>query len=99
METACTYLVSTMPRSICSARPMHSRVTTLIPASRDHPGAGSCIVDHAFSESFLQQLEDLFRILPIADPVKASSSDRSYYCDSENWIQNAFEEALRYASD
>eukprot|EP00435_Cladocopium_sp_Y103_P071073 s62_g36.t1 len=69
-------------------------LTWLIPVDSDLAGAGSCLVDGGFQEPFLDQLESLFKSLPVAPNTKSCSSDRSYYCDSEGWVRQAFEAAL-----
>eukprot|EP00747_Dinoflagellata_sp_TGD_P077891 gnl/TRDRNA2_/TRDRNA2_159799_c1_seq1.p1 gnl/TRDRNA2_/TRDRNA2_159799_c1~~gnl/TRDRNA2_/TRDRNA2_159799_c1_seq1.p1 ORF type:complete len:334 (+),score=63.37 gnl/TRDRNA2_/TRDRNA2_159799_c1_seq1:24-1004(+) len=73
-------------------------VTVLIDSGMDHAGAGSCWVDDAFSEEFLMRIEELFWKLPVAERTKACTSDRSYFCDSEGWVQHAFAEACGRAS-
>ena len=69
-------------------------VTELIPSDSSHPGAGSVIIDNGFTESFMEQLEALFRRLPVAPAEKLSCSDRSYYFDSELWVSRAIEHML-----
>ncbi|CAK9066621.1 unnamed protein product [Durusdinium trenchii] len=70
------------------------KLNWLIPADSELAGAGSCLVDFGFPEGFLKQLERLFESLPVAPSTKSSSSDRSYYCDSEGWVRRAFQDAL-----
>ena len=43
------------------------QVSMLIDPMANHPGAGACIVDNALSETQVQQLEELWRVLPIAE--------------------------------
>lgn len=72
-------------------------VTILIDGQRSCAGAGSCFVDNSFTDTFLTRLEELFKRLPVAERIKDSASDRSYYCDSEGWVQRGFAEALQNA--
>eukprot|EP00536_Pseudo-nitzschia_multiseries_P009215 jgi/Psemu1/200153/e_gw1.252.20.1 len=65
---------------------------TLIPASSDHPGAGSCVIDEAISPGAVDALLELFRSLPVdrnQKPKKNSlpCSDRSYFCDTEGVLR------------
>ncbi|CAE6972459.1 ASB2, partial [Symbiodinium sp. CCMP2456] len=71
----------------------------LIPLDSDAAGAGSCILDDALAEDFLCQVDHLFESLPVAARTKSCSSDRSYYCDSEGWIQEAFKSAFLAAQE
>ncbi|CAE7246332.1 ASB2 [Symbiodinium necroappetens] len=71
----------------------------LIPLDSDAAGAGSCILDDALAENFLCQVDHLFESLPVAARTKSCSSDRSYYCDSEGWIQEAFRRAFLAAQE
>jgi hypothetical protein len=82
-------------------------VTILIDPTKDHPGAGACIVDNALSEQDLQQLERLSGLLPVAscesaDDLTATAMDdkmqyrptRSYFCDSEQIIQGMLQKGI-----
>jgi len=67
-------------------------LNTLIPASSDHPGAGSCFIDEAISSDAVNALLELFRSLPVDRDQKqkknsAPCSDRSYYCDAEGSLR------------
>jgi hypothetical protein len=70
-------------------------VTTLIPVYSELKGAGSYMIDDCFDETFLNNLECLFKALPIAPAEKKSCSHRSYYCDSIGWIRMAIAKVLR----
>ncbi|CAE6930447.1 ASB2 [Symbiodinium sp. CCMP2592] len=71
----------------------------LITLDSDAAGAGSCILDDTLADDFLCQVDHLFASLPVAARTKSCSSDRSYYCDSEGWIQEAFQRAFLAAQD
>ena len=93
----------------------HPNVSFLIDPTEDHPGAGACIIDNALSEQDLQQLERLLKSLPVVacdgtDDVSTTSSDdksqfrpsRSYFCDTEQIIQDMLQncvDAARNALD
>jgi hypothetical protein len=86
-RTSSPFLASSESNSSASLiRP--PKLTVLIDPSINHPGAGSYILDYAFSDAFLQQIEHLHAQLPVAAATKASCSDRSYYCDSTRFVQN-----------
>ncbi|CAK0793419.1 unnamed protein product [Prorocentrum cordatum] len=72
-------------------------VTVLIDPESSHPGAGSCVVDGAYSEQFLRRLEALFERLPASEPTKDSPNARSYFCDMEGWLQRELAEPLGLA--
>jgi len=66
--------------------------STLIPASSDHPGAGSCVIDDAISPAAIDALLALFRTLPFDRNQKQKKnsrpcSDRSYFCDTEGVLR------------
>lgn len=69
-------------------------LATLIPRDSPLAGAGSYLIDGAFGEAFLRRLESLFEGLPVAAAQKDSPNDRSYYCDAEHWVEQAFRGAL-----
>ncbi|KAL3792351.1 hypothetical protein ACHAWO_000901 [Cyclotella atomus] len=83
-------------------------VTILIEPCKDHPGAGACIVDDSVSESDLQRLEQLGKSLPLVacdgsdDKMNITKSNdkvqyrpnRSYYCDSEQVIQDMLQPCI-----
>eukprot|EP00873_Tetraselmis_striata_P004306 jgi/Tetstr1/424570/TSEL_015095.t1 len=73
-------------------------LTVLIPRGEAHPGAGSFMVDGAFSEEWLAAVAALWARLPVADKKGSSGSDaiihRSYFCDAERWVGDAVEAAL-----
>jgi hypothetical protein len=83
-------------------------LTILIESSKDHPGAGACIVDNSLSESDLQRLEQLAISLPVVacdgtdDKMNITQStdkvqyrpSRSYYCDSEQVIQEMLQPCI-----
>lgn len=77
--------------------PLTATLTRLIPSEAAHPGAGSCVIDGAFPDVFLSQLERLFSRLPLAPRTKETQgkNDRSYFCDAEGWVQRALREAVR----
>jgi hypothetical protein len=57
------------------------------------------VVDGAFDEAFLQRLDQLSQVLPIAAAIKGSNdrigiSSRQYYCDTEGWVGKAFARAF-----
>mmetsp|Transcript_3391 Transcript_3391/g.6342 ORF Transcript_3391/g.6342 Transcript_3391/m.6342 type:complete len:697 (+) Transcript_3391:2195-4285(+) len=71
----------------------YSTVTYLISQSADHPGAGSCYIDNAVPEAFLQFLEELHLDTPVADDcdIKKKKKNRvcslrHNFCDSENAV-------------
>jgi hypothetical protein len=74
-------------------------VTELISRRAKHPGAGSCYIDGCFSEHFLQQLERMWQELPVADPTKASCSERRYFCDAQGWVREGIAKALAAAAE
>jgi hypothetical protein len=67
-----------------------SQLTILIsPSNKDHPGAGSFIIDNVLSEQTLQHIEKLWKTLPVEYGRKGIESattcaTRSYFCDAEN---------------
>lgn len=62
------------------------RVLPLVEARAGHPGAGSLLIDGAFSPRLLALLDALFARVPAAPPEKPSCSSRSYYLDAEGWV-------------
>lgn len=73
-------------------------LSTLIPTTSDHPGAGSFIIEDAFSSYQVDCLLDLCRCLPLDKSQKKKStpcSDRSYFCDAEGYVRNIIERAVR----
>ena len=48
----------------------NATVETLIPEDRDHPGAGSFIIDGAISDFQIGRLVDLFTLLPVDQTQK-----------------------------
>lgn len=63
-------------------------------AELHHLGEESYLLERSFPEQLLDRVERLFHSLPTAPKCKASSSERSYYCDSENWLQKALQQVL-----
>lgn len=67
-----------------------SKLTILIsPSNKDHPGAGSFIIDNVLPEQTLQYIEKLWKSLPVEYGRKGIESattcaTRSYFCDAEN---------------
>ena len=66
-------------------------LTTLIPQTYDHPGAGSSIIDNALSPQQVESLLVLCSCLPLDTTQKKKanslcSSERAYYCDAEGQI-------------
>jgi hypothetical protein len=62
----------------------------LIDTTVDHPGAGSYLIDDAFSDKTIDQLVSLYRLIPTeAAPrqKKGPCSVRSYFCDAHGAIQ------------
>lgn len=80
--------IHTAPQAVC---------TCLIPPTEpDCLGAGSYIVDHAFDESFLRYLDELYSILPDAVHTKANSHNtRRYLLDINGRCRSAIEHACR----
>ncbi|CAE8610165.1 unnamed protein product [Polarella glacialis] len=74
-----------------------ARVTTVIPAEAAHPGARTTVVDGAFTEEFLERLEQLWRGLPLAPKEKVSPTDRAYFADVEGWLTSNLDAAVRAA--
>jgi hypothetical protein len=81
-----------------------STVTYLIPQSVEHPGAGSCYIDDAVSEPFLQFLEELHADTPMAEEcdIKKKKKNRvcslrHYFCDSENAVCNTLKNCIENA--
>ena len=74
------------------------KCTCLIPFDAAHAGAGSVILDGAFSEEFLCRLRDLWSRLPVAPAEKLSCSDRSYYYDAEKWVASEVSRVLCVAA-
>lgn len=74
-------------------------LSTLIPTSSDHPGAGSFVIDKALSSSQVECLLDLCKSLPLATTKKKKKStlcsDRSYYCDAEGYVCHLLEQIIR----
>lgn len=68
----------------------------LIEPDEAHAGAGSVIIDGAFSEAMLSRLDRLFAQLPLAPRYKCTQglSDRAYFCDAEGWVRHALAAAV-----
>lgn len=66
----------------------------LIPLDSGHPGAGTCYIDNAFQDSFMDRLRRVIDMLPLAEPTKVCSNDRSYFCDSLGWVSQALTEVI-----
>lgn len=80
-----------------------SELNILIPNQSDHPGAGSCYIDHSMMESTLQLLDQLWSILPVASSADikkkktnatAPCSDRYYFCDAEGVVCKALKNCI-----
>jgi hypothetical protein len=79
---------------------LNRNLSTLIPLSSKHPGAGSYIIDNAFSSSQVDCLLKLCQSLPLDLTQKKNNalcSDRSYYCDSEDCVCYQLETIIRRA--
>jgi len=72
--------------------PLLPALTMLIPPTmKDHPGAGSFIIDHTISEIILQKVDALWKSLPADYGRKGKENaitcaTRSYFCDAENLL-------------
>lgn len=73
------------------------QVSVLIDSSKDHPGAGSYIVDNALTEEELCYLDSLWKSLPIEEACDEVDEQytgailrpsRRYFCDAEEEIQH-----------
>lgn len=74
------------------------KLSTLIPTSSNHPGAGSYTLDNVLSSSQVDCLLELCNHLPLDDTQKKKSalcSDRTYYCDSEAHFCSLLETIIR----
>jgi hypothetical protein len=76
--------------------------TELISESSNHPGAGSCFIDNAFSPDTVESLLALFHSLPVDANQKkkknaASCSERSYYCDADGSLRRLIGNAVARA--
>lgn len=74
--------------------PIGATAVRVIPLGADHRGAGSTVVDGAFSEDFLQQLDKLWHTLPVAPKLKSSSTERAYFADVEGWLTRHIDAAV-----
>jgi len=72
-------------------------IRVLIPQSAAHAGAGTLVVDGAFDEAFLEDLEALWRRLPVAAKEKASPTERAYFSDAEGWVVRELDRVLAEA--
>ena len=72
-------------------------VTSLIGADVAHQGAGSIIIDGAFSDAFLDSLLALFPRLPVAPKERGATecASRSYYCDASGHVVRALAAVMR----
>lgn len=68
----------------------NSKVTTLIPFSSQHAGAGSFMIDDWCDDSFLTEIDRIWRGLPVADQAEGRCSERRYYCDYHLFVSNYF---------
>jgi len=87
------------------------QVSVLIDSSKDHPGAGSYIVDNAITEEELCYLDSLWKSLPIVDTcdevdeqytgATVSKNEhrpsRRYFCDAEEEIQQMLKGCVQAA--
>lgn len=73
-----------------------ARITHLIDDAT-HLGAGSCFIDGAVSETFLEALDHLYTTLPVAARERCTQgmNDRSYVLDAEAWISEALCDAVK----
>eukprot|EP00980_Cylindrotheca_fusiformis_P013879 scaffold3598_cov115-Cylindrotheca_fusiformis.AAC.15 len=73
--------------------------TTLIPTSSDHPGAGSFMIDNAFSSDQVDCMLGLCRSLPLDTSQKKKKStpcsERCYFCDAEGYVRSLIEKSIR----
>lgn len=72
-------------------------LTTLIPWSSDHDGAGSFIIDNALDDPKIDSLISLWTTLPTEPSKKKNSSlcsIRSYFCDALGWLTAALRHAV-----
>ncbi len=81
-----------------------AKLTTLIEEGTDHPGAGSCFIDHSVPEDVLTFLDDLWSILPLASETEIKKkkncanipcSDRHYFCDAEGYFSAIFAKQIQ----
>jgi len=72
-------------------------VTTLIGADVPHQGAGSVVIDGAFSDAFLDGLLALFPRLPVAPKERGATecASRSYYCDASAHVVRVLSAVMR----
>lgn len=72
-------------------------LSTLVPLSMDHPGAGSYTIDNGISDDQIDYLIELHRQIPVdltQKPKAGLCSERSYVCDASGRIQKALTEAI-----
>jgi len=72
-------------------------VDVIIPATADHAGAGTVVIDGAFGEEFLDCLASLWSRLALAPKDKASPTERGYYSDAEGRVTRALDSAAALA--
>jgi hypothetical protein len=78
-----------------------STMQLLIPIDSNHPGAGACLIDGAFSDTFLTSLVQLWKTLPasLSDRKKQKNveqcSDRHYFCDAESLVTSILETSIQ----
>jgi hypothetical protein len=79
-----------------------SVVTVLVPPSVKHPGAPAFVVDDGLDEAVLQNLRELYSILPAHPPEKPADSVRKYVADGRQLVKRHIEglaaRALEYMS-
>lgn len=74
------------------------RVTTLIPPTLKHPGAGAMIVDHCFDNKWLEAMDRLYSKLPLVGSERARTcAVRSYHCDVDRFIADALKPVVECA--
>lgn len=75
-------------------------LSTLIPLSYGHPGAGSYTIDNAVSDVQIEYLIELHRNIPVDPTQKPKAglcSERSYVCDASGMIQKGLKEAMLHS--
>jgi hypothetical protein len=73
-------------------------VTTLIPPTLEHPGAGAMLVDHCFDSKWLEAMDSLYAQLPLVGSERARTcAVRSYHCDVDGFIADALQPVVECA--
>ena len=78
-------------------------MTTLIPRTTKHPGAGSFIIDEALSMEHIEWLLSLHERVPVETTSKKKKeglcSERSYFCDASGYVRSALQAAIWNAQE